>query len=250
MKQKGIGTSAVVAITVIVIAIAGIGGYFVLKSGVPGPAEFEISNLTFSPSEVEAGEPVIISAMVKNVGDLEGTYTVELKIDGGIQETKDVTLAGGATETVSFMVTRDTSGTYTIGVNGLQRALNVLTPATGKIWVSIWNDDYAFHNVSVLLNDVEIARKDHLANGYWEGLLKDFEVTGTYELKIKVEWFEVSSVWSSLTFTDTVGDEPAHWYYGVTGILPAGSPDVYYVDGVWTKDYFIVIREAEIGLHY
>lgn len=249
MKQKGIGTPIIVAI-IVIVAIAGIGGYLVLKGEVPASAEFEVSNLTFSPSEVEAGEPVIISAMVKNVGDLEDTYTIELKIDGEIQETKGVTLAGGATETVSFMVTKDTSGAYTIEVNGLQRALNVLTPATGNIWVNIWNEDYAFHNVIVLLNGVEIAREDHFANGYWKNLLDGFEVTGTYELKIKVEWFEVSSVWSSLTFIDTVGDEPAHWYYGVTAIIPAGSPDTYTTDGVWTKDYFILIQEGDIGLHY
>lgn len=246
MEQKGIGTPAVVAI-IVIIAIAGIGGYFALKG--PASAEFEVSNLTLDLSEVEAGEPVEISAIVMNVGDLEGTYTVELKIDGEIQETKDVTLAKGATETVSFTVTRDTSGTCTVGVNGLQRILDVLTPSTGNVWVGIWNDDYAYHNASVLLNGVEIARKDHLANGYWEGLLEDFAVTGTYELKIKVEWYEVSSVWTSLTFTDTVGDEPANWYYGIEEI-PAGTPDVLHVDGVWTKFYWIVIREGDIGLHY
>lgn len=127
MKQKEIGTPIIVAI-IVIVAIAGIGGYLVLnggEEGVPAPAEFEVSNLTFYPSEVEVGESVTISATVKNVGDLGGTYTVELKIDGEIQETKDVTLAGGATETVSFMVTKDTSGTYTIEVNGLQRIISV-----------------------------------------------------------------------------------------------------------------------------
>lgn len=233
----------------IIIIVAGV-WYFFFRGEDEGAPEFEVSNLTFSPSEVEAGEPVIISAMVKNVGDLEGTYTIELKIDGEIQETKGVTLAGGATETVSFMVTRDTSGTYTIGVNGLQRALNVLTPATGNIWVNIWNEDYAFHNVIVLLDNVEIAREDHFANAYWKNFLGGFEVTGTYELKIKVEWFEASAVWSSLTFIDTVGDEPTHWYYGITAIVPAGSPNTYTADGVWTRDYFIKIQEGDIGLHY
>ena len=128
VKAKGIGTSAVIAI-IVIIALLGIGGYFALKGGeegVPAPAEFEVSNLVFSPSEVEIGESVTISATVRNVGDLDGTYTVELKIDGVIQETKEITLAGGASKTVSFTVTKNTPRTYTIGVNGLQRLLNVL----------------------------------------------------------------------------------------------------------------------------
>lgn len=262
MKQKGIGTPIIVAI-IVIVAIAGIGGYLVLKGEVPASAEFEVSNLTFSPSEVEAGEPVIISAMVKNVGDLEGTYTVELKIDGEIQETKGVTLAGGATETVSFTVTKNTSGTYTIGVNGLQRALDVLTPETGNIWVFIWNDDYAYHGLSVLLNGEEIIRNDHFANGYWLGDKstdfvgnqdQPFEVTGTYELKIKVNWYE-SGGWTSKTYVETVGDEPAHRYYGVTA-MPKGAPDSLYSEGVWNKFYWIVISledgvgEYGIARHY
>jgi len=144
VETKGIGTSAVIAI-IVIIAIAGIGGsYFALKGGeeisgeegdggVPAPAEFEVSNLVFNPSEVEVGEPVVISATVKNVGDLEGTYTIGLKIDGVTEATENVTLTGGVTQTVSFTVTKDTPGTYTIGVNGLQRALRISAPATFEL---------------------------------------------------------------------------------------------------------------------
>ena len=252
MKQKGIGTPIIVAI-IVIVAIAGIGGYLVLKGEVPASAEFEVSNLTFSPSEVEAGEPVIISAMVKNVGDLEGTYTVELKIDGEIQETKDVTLAGGATETVSFMVTRDASGTYTIGVNGLQRAITVSPAAIGRIWFSIYNNDYSYYDLSIFLNGEEIIHEDRFANGYW-GAFGDqpFEVTGTYELEIAADWVGGLDHWTdraTKTFIETVGDEPTHWYYGIEGLLP-GAPDAGYVDGVWTKFYWIVIEYGNIGFHY
>jgi len=94
----------------------------------PTPAKFEVSNLTFDPSEIKAGESVKISFAVKNVGGLEGTYIAMLKIDGKIEETEEVTLSGGATQIVSFTVTKDTPERYLIEANGLQRFLEVLIP--------------------------------------------------------------------------------------------------------------------------
>lgn len=122
-----------IVVVIVILVVAGVGVYFALKSEEGAgngatPAEFKVSNLVFNPSEVEVGNPVTISATVKNVGDLEGTYAVELKIDGVIETTQNVTLAGGATENVSFTVTKDASGTYAIRVNELQCALSVLEP--------------------------------------------------------------------------------------------------------------------------
>lgn len=174
MKQKGIGTSAVVAVIVIIV----IAGYFALKGG----------------EEIKDGD-----------GE-----------DGTPDPTED-----GTPEPAT----------------------------TGNIWVGIWNDDYAYHNVIASVNDIEITRKDHFANGYWGGFAEGYEVTGTYQLEIKVEWNEISSVWTSKTYVATVGDEPAHWYYGKAGI-PAGTPDAFYVEGVWTKFYYIVISWGDIGLLY
>jgi len=54
-----------------------------------------------------------------------GTYTATLTINGATVETKDVSVAGGATETVTFTVIKDEAGTYNIGVNGLTRSLTV-----------------------------------------------------------------------------------------------------------------------------
>jgi len=136
----------------VVIAIAGISCYFVLKDEekIPAPAEFEVSNLVLYPTEVEAGEPVTISATVGNVGDLSGTYTATLKINDVVEATKEVTVAGRATENVSFTVTKDTIGTYTIEVDGLQRVLGVLKPAlkVGKV-------GYFYSTIQEALNDAQ-----------------------------------------------------------------------------------------------
>jgi hypothetical protein len=93
------------------------------------PATFKLSDLTISPSEPEIGEPIVISVTVENIGQVEGTYTVKLKINEATEDAKSVTLAGGAKGTVSFTVTRYTVGSYSIEVDGLKRSLSVLKPA-------------------------------------------------------------------------------------------------------------------------
>jgi len=80
------------------------------------PASFTISDLTVTPSEVEVGDEVTISATVTNVGGTEGSYTVALEVDGSAEQSKTVTLAAGASTTVEFMVTETDAGTYSVQV--------------------------------------------------------------------------------------------------------------------------------------
>ena len=95
------------------------------------PATFRLSNLAVSPSEPEVGQPILISVTVKNVGEVEGTYILKLKINDATESSRDVTLAGGAVETVSFKVTIPATGSYSIDVNGLKSTLTVLKPLPG-----------------------------------------------------------------------------------------------------------------------
>ena len=81
------------------------------------------------PTEVKPGETVTISVVVTNVGGLEGTYTVTLKIDNIVEATENVTLAGGATRTVTFPpVSKDFEGTYNVEVDSLIGSFTVVKP--------------------------------------------------------------------------------------------------------------------------
>ncbi len=82
------------------------------------PAEFTLSDLVISPSEVDVAEMVDISASITNTGDLGGDYKAVLKINGKTVSTKTVTLDGGASGTVTFTTVRGSAGTYTVDVNG------------------------------------------------------------------------------------------------------------------------------------
>lgn len=88
------------------------------------PAAFEISSLIISPTEVAVGGEVSISVVVKNTGNLEGTYPVTLEISGGPVKVENVALAGGATKSVTFKVVKDTEGFYLVRVDGWVGSFN------------------------------------------------------------------------------------------------------------------------------
>ena len=93
----------------------------VLLSVTTGCAEaiFEVSNLAISSQEVESGESATVSVDITNTGGAEGSYPVLLKIDGAQIEEKNLTVSPDTTEQVTFFVTREKAGNYTVDVNGL-----------------------------------------------------------------------------------------------------------------------------------
>ncbi len=92
----------------------------------PAPASFTVSNLTVSPDTVQPGQAVTVSVMVTNTGGTAGGYDVTLKVQGGVAETKKVSLASGASQTVSFgLASGSTPGPVEIDVNGLKGSFTV-----------------------------------------------------------------------------------------------------------------------------
>jgi len=100
--------------------------FSVTKSAL-APAAFTASDLTISPAKVDTGESVTISVLVTNTGDLTDAYEVTLKIANVVEETKDITLAGGASQKVTFTTAKGLAGTYTVNINGLSGTFTVTT---------------------------------------------------------------------------------------------------------------------------
>jgi hypothetical protein len=117
---------ALIALTLTFTMVCGCGG--------PLPAEFEVSNLTISPGNVEPYEAVTITAEVTNIGGLEGTCAANLSIDGLIVEVKDVTLEADEAEVISFSHTPEEAGEYTISIGELSDVLTVTAPPPGEYW--------------------------------------------------------------------------------------------------------------------
>jgi hypothetical protein len=83
------------------------------------PAAFTASDLTITPQEAEIGQMVTISVTVSNSGDLSDDYQVTLEINDTAIETRTVAVAGGDSQSVSFQVAKDTTGTYQVAIDGL-----------------------------------------------------------------------------------------------------------------------------------
>jgi len=121
------------------VAVDGVSGSFSVRAPPepPEPAEFEISDLTVSPSTVEVDETVTVSVVVSNVGEESGGLGVELELDGAVEDTKAVTLDGGASMTVSFSVSSDEVGSHTVEVGGLSGSFTVEKAPAGFPWTYV-----------------------------------------------------------------------------------------------------------------
>jgi len=124
----------------------------------PAPASFVASTLNIEQSPLVwknifvgvTGEDVTITANVANNGGQEGTYTAELKLNGKTVDTKEVTLAAGQSQQVSFTVSGMDYGQYEVEVAGLSGEFTVsrsiawwliigIILAVGVItWAAIW----------------------------------------------------------------------------------------------------------------
>ena len=105
------------------------------ENGGDGPATFEVTNLIVEPSETTIGRTVTVKANVTNTGDAEGTYTVSLKINGKVEDSKDVTLAAGETKLVEFSYTPVAEGTYIIAIGDMTAILKVTPTSEAKFRV-------------------------------------------------------------------------------------------------------------------
>ena len=94
----------------------------------PPPAEFTITSLDLSSRVVDPGEAVTITTEVTNSGGSEGSYTLNLLVNEEAEQTKTVTLAPQTTETVTFTITREEPGSYSISLDGKTAGFVVATP--------------------------------------------------------------------------------------------------------------------------
>jgi len=91
----------------------------------PAPAAFEVVSMDMVPAEITAGGVATVAVQVKNVGGSQGVYTATLNVDGARVETKDIAVVPGATEKVTFSLSKDRAGTYQVAVGKHSSSLTV-----------------------------------------------------------------------------------------------------------------------------
>lgn len=117
-----------------------------ISVGEDQPANFDVSGL--DPTTATVNEPgadpanLTVSATITNTGEMEATQDIRFEVGGNVIDTQSVTLAGGASEDVSFTV--DTSGLsdlepgdYTHAIasddDSAEGTLTIAAPATFEI---------------------------------------------------------------------------------------------------------------------
>lgn len=93
-------------------------------------ADFSVSNLSISPDECQTGEEVTISVLLTNTGNKSGSYEVILKINDSVEETSVETVGAGNIKEITFTVSKDAAGSYSVDVNGLTGSFTVTGAAT------------------------------------------------------------------------------------------------------------------------
>lgn len=90
------------------------------------PAQMSLQYLNINPKQAYANQPVTITINVVNSGDEAGNYTVVLKINGQVEQTKTVSVGRRGTQPVKFTVTRAQPGTYAIDIGGQTGSFTII----------------------------------------------------------------------------------------------------------------------------
>ena len=120
-------------------------GIFAILAGVTPqlpPAAFKLADLNISLSlskvwgfptfMIRAGEDATITVLISNYGGQEGTYTASLMKDGVVIATQEVTLSPGQNQTITFDITGNEPGDYTVEIGGLSGEF------TSALWINWW----------------------------------------------------------------------------------------------------------------
>jgi hypothetical protein len=102
-------------------------------------AVFTLSDLTVTPTTVKPGGEATASVRVFNTGAAEGAKTVPIKVNDKDAGQKDIALAAGRSGEVSFKVSSQVAGHYTVTVENLSAGFDVIdspsptaaSPSTG-----------------------------------------------------------------------------------------------------------------------
>jgi PGF-CTERM protein len=99
------------------------------------PAEFAVS-IVSTNSPVQERETLNVTATVTNEGDVQGTETVDLSVNGTVVDSTSLTVAGGASRTIdlSWTPASGDAGSYTVtlaSANDSASSAVTVDPANG-----------------------------------------------------------------------------------------------------------------------
>ena len=129
----------------------------------PPGAEFVVSDLVISPTEVNPGQVVTITCAVTNIGSEAADYTVTM--GGDFVAEQVVSLGPGESKTVSFTVTPTAAKTHYVSVDGLSGSFVATTVPVADIRVENLNISPSEVNVGEKVTISVVAKNYGSASG-------------------------------------------------------------------------------------
>lgn len=96
----------------------------------PVPPSFVVTNMSISPTHVEVGQAVTISAEVRNNGSMEGSYTLNLLVNGVLQDSREITVAPRESKIITYEVGKSEEGDYNVTLDGHSGKFTVVTASS------------------------------------------------------------------------------------------------------------------------
>jgi len=127
------------------LALMAISG--LLSACVEAHPSYEVTSLKMTPTTIATGEKVTIEVEVRNINSETDTYNVPLMVNGVADDRKEITLAPGQTEPLTFELTRSHTGIYKISVGSQESTLTVLKPSP---------PDFRLSNLAINPDEVDV----------------------------------------------------------------------------------------------
>lgn len=102
------------------VEVGGLEGKFIIPE-----ADIDVIGLSVSPKRVKEGEAVTAVAEVTNKGGARGSRHLELKLDGVVATTEEVTVAPGANQKVGFTLTKLKPGFHRVEIGNFKDRIMV-----------------------------------------------------------------------------------------------------------------------------
>ena len=141
-------------------------------------AELKLTDLATSRKEAEIGDPIVVSVVATNIGDVAGEFTLNLLVNGEQKETKVISLDGGASTTAQFEIVENAEGTYEVSIGDLTTSFSITSNAQPIKPAEFQISQLTVSPQSVLDDEhVEISAK----------VTNVGEETGTYSVELMVD---------------------------------------------------------------
>lgn len=139
---------------------------FAILAKLASPASFETSNLAINPSQAQLNQEITIGVEITNSGGTSGDYSLDLKVDGVIKETSQITLLPGGSQRVNFTTVEDAIGKHHVEVAGLRGEFEIFEPTKPPPSGINWWLISGILGAAILVAMVLLTRKKYLGHIY------------------------------------------------------------------------------------